>query len=170
MEKEITKAVYAGSFNPFTSGHLSIFLKASKIFDQVTILMADNPEKKAMFNAALMEDAIRETVFPGEGVLVARTIGFVADYCKQNNIKYLVRGLRNNMDFQYEEEIAKVNKELNPELETIYFRSDNEIISSSLVRMLAVNHKPFFHYVPKSVHEAIMKDMGTEEYQKWEGK
>ena len=84
------------------------------------------------------------------------TFDFVAKYCKQNNIKYFVRGLRNNMDYNYEENIAEVNKLLNDELEYVYFRADDKAISSSMVRELMSYKQGVNNWVP----EEVLKCMG----------
>jgi pantetheine-phosphate adenylyltransferase len=79
----------------------------------------------------------------------------VADYCKTLNAQYLVRGIRNTSDYLYEENIAKINREINPELKTIYFRADNEVISSSMVRELAHYNKDISAYVPVEIFNLI---------------
>ena len=78
-------------------------------------------------------------------------ITWCVDFCKEHNIDYLVRGLRNTSDYLYEENIAKINYELNPKLKTIYFRSENEAISSSMIREFLKYGKPVHKYVPKEI-------------------
>ena len=156
------QAVYAGTFDPFTNGHLTIYEKGSKFFD-VTIILAHNQEKKRSFDIDLMKNAIIKDIRNVEKVvsedkLYKRVIvydGLIAQYCKENNIQYLIRGIRNNMDYQYEEEIAKINKEIYNRLETIYFRSDNEIISSSMVKTFLKYNQDVRRYVPVNVNNLI---------------
>jgi pantetheine-phosphate adenylyltransferase len=88
---------------------------------------------------------------------------FVADYARTHSINYLVRGLRNDIDYRYEEQIAKNNREINPELNTVYLRADNEIISSSFVKMMFNNNKDISKYVPAQVEKYMkgVKDFGN---------
>lgn len=146
----MNKALYAGSFDPFTNGHLFIYNQAKEIFDEVTILIATNPKKKKYFSESKMVDAIQS--IPNVDC-VACDSGLVADYCKEHGIKYLVRGLRNTSDYLYEEEIAKVNQEIYAELRTIYFRADNDVISSSLIRILYERDRDFSKYIPNEILE-----------------
>ena len=94
-------------------------------------------------------------VFKREGLLNCEPIvfenGLIADYCKSVDSEYLIRGLRNTSDYMYEENIAKINQEINPRLKTVYFRADNEIISSSMVRELMAFNKNVDKYVPKEI-------------------
>ena len=83
--------------------------------------------------------------------------GLIADYCAEHHAKHLIRGLRNTSDYMYEENIAKINKEINPDLKTIYFRAENETISSSMVRELMKYDKDISQYVPEEIL-AILKN------------
>lgn len=147
------QAIFCGSFDPFTNGHLSIVKKASKIFDFVFIVIADNLNKKRMTNKLNMIEGIKRTL-EKEGLtncIVSYTQDLVAEYCKKNNIKYFIRGLRNNMDYNYEENIAEVNKLLNDELEYVYFRADDKAISSSMIRELMSYNQSVSQWVPEDV-------------------
>ena len=149
------KALYAGSFDPFTNGHLSIVEKASELFDEVVVGIASNSNKKRSTDIWLMHDAIRDSLKHLDNVIVVTIDGLVADYCKNKNIKYLVRGLRNTSDYLYEENIAKINNEINPDLKTIYFRADNDVISSSMIRELNDYCKDVSKFVPKEVNKIL---------------
>ena len=130
MEK---KAVYPGSFDPFTNGHMDIVRKASAIFDRVYIVMAVNSEKRRAFDCRRMQEAM-ERALADSGIHnceVSIYDGLIAEYTKHHGIGYMVRGLRNNMDYNYEENIAEVNKLIDPSLEYVYFRADNVAVSSS---------------------------------------
>ena len=152
---ETNKALYAGSFDPFTNGHLSIVEKASELFDEVVVGIASNSNKKRSTDIWLMHDAIRDSLKHLDNVIVVTIDGLVADYCKNKNIKYLVRGLRNTSDYLYEENIAKINNEINPDLQTIYFRADNDVISSSMIRELNDHCKDVSKFVPKEVNKIL---------------
>lgn len=152
------KAIYAGSFDPFTNGHLDIVKQASKLFDTIEIVIANNESKVRKYNLTHMADAIFKTLLENsiENCLMNKTNLLIADYAKNRDITFLIRGLRNPNDYQYEENIAKINKEINPDLNTIYFRADNEVISSSMVRELFKYGKDVSKYVSPYVLE-IMK-------------
>ena len=129
------KCVIAGSFNPFTVGHLDMVRWASSVFDEVHVLVCKNTKKKGVPEdvSLVMKDAICDAL-KESGVFNAKVSiydGLVAKYCMDNGIKTSVRGLRNNMDFDYETNITLVNMEIYPELQTIYYPSKNAAISSS---------------------------------------
>lgn len=152
---EKKKALYAGSFDPFTNGHLYIAKEASELFDEIFVCIAHNPNKKRETDEYIMADAIRDTLINNgiNNAFVLVIDGLVADFCMKNNIEYLVRGLRNTSDYMYEENIAKINAEVNPNLKTIYFRAKNDIISSSMVKELYNHGKDVSNYLPKEVQE-----------------
>ena len=145
-------ALYAGSFDPYTNGHHDIVRKAAGLFDEVVVMIAVNTEKRRTFDAASMRDAIQATL-DAEG-LNARVVlytGLVADYCAQNGIHWYVRGLRNSIDYNYEENIAQINHLINPALESIYLRSDEPALSSTMVRELLAFGRPADAFVPGPV-------------------
>ena len=150
---ELKRALYAWSFDPFTKGHLSIVKKASELFDEVIIGIADNSSKKRYTGIYSMREEIRNTLerYKLFNVEVYIVDSLIADFCKKQNIEYLIRGLRDTSDYLYEENIAKINNEINPDLETIYFRADNNAISSSMVRELLKYGKDVSQYVPKEM-------------------
>lgn len=152
---KIKKALYAGSFNPFTNGHLSIVEKSAELFDKVVIGIAYNSTKDRIQDLNLMMEAIRKQVSNLDNVSVTRIDGLVADWCGKNDVSYLVRGLRDTTDYLYEENIAKINKEINPNLRTIYFRADNDVISSSMVRELIKYNKDVSKYVPEEIYKIL---------------
>ena len=154
MSKRI--ALYAGSFDPYTNGHHAIVRKAAALFDEVVVMIAVNVEKRRNFDPEGMRRAI-QAALDAEG-LNARAVlhtGLVADYCAQNGIRWYVRGLRNNMDYNYEENIAQINHLINPALESIYLRSDDPAISSSMIRELMAFGKDVGAYLPEAVRREI---------------
>jgi pantetheine-phosphate adenylyltransferase len=152
------KALYAGSFDPFTNGHLSVVAKSSILFSEVVVAIAENPNKKRDTDVYAMKKAIEDSLKYFDNVTVVVIDGLVADFCKKKNIQYLVRGLRNTSDYLYEENIAKINNEINPELITVYFRADNDIISSSMIRELLLYGKDVSRFVPKKIYEVLRAD------------
>ena len=154
MQKRI--ALYAGSFDPYTNGHHAIAKKAAALFDEVVVMIAVNLEKKRAFDAEAMRRAIQQAL-DADGLNARAVIhtGLVADYCRENGIRWYVRGLRNNMDYNYEENLAQVNHLINPALESIYLRSDEPAVSSSMVRELMAFGKDVSNYVPDAIRDVI---------------
>jgi len=152
-------AIYPGSFDPFTNGHLDIVKKGAKLFDEVHILIGVNAKKKRSYDSDLMKNAIEKTLEENNitNCKVFVYEGLVAEYTNENKIEYMIRGLRNNMDYNYEENIAEVNKLINPGLEYVYFRAENVAVSSSMVKELNGFGKDVSKFVPSQVLK-IMKD------------
>ena len=150
-------AIYPGSFDPFTNGHLDMVLKASKLFGEVHIVIGVNANKKRTYNADKMKIAIEETLALKNisNCKVYVYEGLIAEYARQNGIRYMIRGLRNNLDYNYEENIAEINKLICPELEYIYFRAENVAVSSSMVKELNSYNKDVSKFVPEPVWEIM---------------
>ena len=136
------KALYPGSFDPFTNGHLDIVKKAVELFEEVYIVIG---MKKAI-EETLQEEGIRNCQ-------VCVYEGLVAEFSKTLGIHYMIRGLRNNMDYNYEENIAEVNKLINPDMEYVYFRAENVAVSSSMVKELYSYQRDISKYVPAKILE-----------------
>ncbi len=153
------KAIYPGSFDPFTNGHLDIVKKAAAIFDEVYIVIGINSEKKRNFSYMDMKNAIEETLktLKLNNCFVCIHEGLVAEFARLNGIQYMIRGLRNNMDYNYEENIAEVNKLINPNMEYIYFRAERVGVSSSMVKELLMYDLDVSKYVPAAVLNCIQK-------------
>ena len=151
-------AMYPGSFDPFTNGHLDIVRKSAKLFDKVHILIGVNAKKNRSYDAKAVKQAIEETL-KLENITNCEVYtydGLIAEYSLNNNIGYMIRGLRNNMDYNYEENIAEINKLINPNLEYVYFRAENVAVSSSMVKELYSYGKDVSKFVSKPV-QAMMK-------------
>ena len=151
------KAIYPGSFDPFTNGHLDIVKKAAVLFDEVYILIGINSSKKRNYPHMDMKIAIEETLesMGIENCFVCVHEGLVAEFARVNGIQYMIRGLRNNMDYNYEENIAEVNKLINPDMEYIYFRAEKVGVSSSMVKELLLYDLDVSKYVPVPVLKRI---------------
>lgn len=153
----MTKAVYAGSFDPFTIGHLNVLKEAINIFDKVVIAVANNLDKKRRTDSELMLAAIKQTIIDlnlENKVYVRKFEGLIADLSTQEKADYLIRGIRNGMDYEYEENLAKINETLG--VKTIYIRAGSlSHVSSSMVMDLYRYGKDISKYVPKPIVEAI---------------
>ena len=152
-------AIYPGSFDPFTNGHMDMVIKGAKLFDKLYIVIGVNANKKRSYDSSLMKDAIEKTL-KDQGILNCEVViheGLIAEYTNEKNIKYMIRGLRNNLDYNYEENIAEINKLINPGLEYVYFRAENVAVSSSMVKELNSFGKDVSRYVPEAVRELMIK-------------
>ena len=148
---------YAGSFDPFTNGHLQVVKKASKCFDKVVIGIGYNAEKKTRVEKERMKEAIEKTIqeLNLNNVSVTIYTGLTVDEAKKNNCDILIRGLRNGTDYQYEENISEINEKISG-LDTCYFRAGKlGYLSSSFVMELFNNNKSIDEYVPKHVAELL---------------
>lgn len=151
---------YAGSFDPFTNGHLHVVETSVKLFDKVIIAIGVHSFKERRFDKTKMKKAI-------EKVLVARHLdnveviiydGFTSDIALENNTTFLIRGLRNGMDYQYEENISTIN-EVTSNLDTIYIRAGvHGSISSSMVMELLEYKKDVSSYVPKEILDLLLEE------------
>lgn len=144
-------AIFAGSFDPITRGHENIVLKALPLFDEIIISIGVNINKKYEFS---LEDRIRwikNTFANYDKVKVVNYEGLTVDFCKKMNARYIIRGIRNTNDFDYENLIAETNKQLAPEIETVFFVPDLNMrcISSTLVRDIMKNGGEVSMFVPE---------------------
>lgn len=143
--------VFAGSFDPITRGHEDIVLKAMPLFDQIIIAIGVNIDKKSAFP---LEDRIKwieNTFAEYPRVKVVSYEGLTVDLCKKMNANFIIRGLRNTTDFEYESIIAEANKKLNPDIETVFLLSDPNLrcISSTVVRDLIKNGVDMKSFIPE---------------------
>ena len=153
----MVKAVFAGSFDPPTNGHLDIVKRASGLFDSLDVVVSVNPEKKYMFSEEERLAMMKELIKPFKNVSVHSYQGLIVNYAKQNDAKVLVRGVRSTNDFGYEFELALMNQNLNPEIETIFLQSKEKyaIVKSSSIKQLAQFGGDISRMVPPVVAEAL---------------
>ena len=153
-------AIYPGSFDPFTNGHLDIVKKGSKLFDEVHIIIGVNANKIRTYDSELVKDAIEKTLQENNisNCKVYVYEGLVAEYTNENNVGYMIRGLRNNMDYNYEENIAEVNKLINSKLEYVYFSAENVALSSSMGKELNSFGKDVSKYVPEPMLKVMKRE------------
>ena len=159
----MVKAVFAGSFDPPTNGHLDIIKRASGLFDSVDVVVSVNPEKKYMFTEEERLSMIKELISGFKNVSVHSYQGLIVNYAKQNGAKVLVRGVRSTNDFGYEFELALMNQNLNPEIETIFLQSKEKyaIVKSSSIKQLAQFGGDISRMVPDIVAKALLEKYST---------
>ncbi len=153
----MVKAVFAGSFDPPTNGHLDIIKRASGLFDSVDVVVSVNPEKKYMFSEEERLSMLKALISSFENVSVHSYQGLIVNYAKQNGAKVLVRGVRSTNDFGYEFELALMNQNLNPDIETVFLQSKEKyaIVKSSSIKQLAQFGGDISRMVPPLVAEAL---------------
>ena len=138
----IHKALFPGSFDPFTDGHLNILKRALTMFDEVVVAVGINQDKKGYFSMDQRIDIIRQAIKGLDGVEVIKYDNLTIEACNEMGIRHIVRGVRNMPDFENERAIADMNRRLNPDIETIIIPTAQEFahISSSAVRDILKHH------------------------------
>lgn len=133
MEK---KAIYPGSFDPITNGHVDIIKRALEIFDKILIAVLENPQKEPLFTTKERMDMIKEIFADRKDVEVKAFHGLLVEFARKNNAKIVIRGLRAISDFEYEFQMALMNRKLNPKIETFFMMPNVKysFLSSNLVK------------------------------------
>ncbi|MBQ2892293.1 MAG: pantetheine-phosphate adenylyltransferase [Bacilli bacterium] len=151
--------VYPGTFDPITNGHLDIIKRAAKLFDKVIVVVPINMNKKTMFSVEERMELIKESVQDIPNIEVDKTSLLTVDYAKKVNATAIIRGLRMVSDFEYELQMAAINKSLDKNVETIFIMSSHEysFLSSSSVKELVGFNGNISEFVPEVVKEALYK-------------
>ncbi|HOC52224.1 MAG TPA: pantetheine-phosphate adenylyltransferase [Caldisericia bacterium] len=162
MRKKEKIAVYPGSFDPPTFGHLDVINRSLEIFDKIIVLVSDNKNKNYMFSKDERFEMVKEMTKDIEKVSVENLPGLLVDYLKKKKMRIVIRGLRITSDFDYEFQMSSLNRVLYPKIETIYIISDIKyiLLSSSLVRELISNNGDISKFVPPEV-EKFIKNRGA---------
>lgn len=155
----MTSAVFAGTFDPPTNGHLNIIRRASRLFDKLDVVVAFNPEKKFLFTPEERLEMLKNLTKDFENVSVHLWDKLVVDYAEQNHANILIRGIRNTNDFSYEFDLSLMNHSLNPNIETVFIPTEPKyaIVKSSSIKELAAFGGDISSMVPEIVKEAILK-------------
>ena len=146
------RAVFPGSFDPITLGHKDIIERSVSLFDEIIIAVGTNSEKKYMFPLAQRIKFIADTFIEKKSISVNSFEGLTTEFCKESNVDFIIRGLRNSADFEFEKAIAHTNRSLSG-IETVFLLTSAEtsFISSSIVREIISNQGNYTKLVPNSV-------------------
>lgn len=156
------RLIYPGTFDPITLGHLDVITRALRLFDELIIAVAANPTKKPMFTLEERVQLVQQSTSHLSGVQVIGFTGLLADLAKEYQANGLLRGVRGTTDFDYEFQLAAINRRLNPGLETVFLTPTEEwsALSSTIVREVAVHGGDISGFVSPSVHQALQNKLG----------
>ncbi|MDO8427987.1 MAG: pantetheine-phosphate adenylyltransferase [Candidatus Diapherotrites archaeon] len=154
-------AVYPGTFDPITLGHLDVIDRALKMFDLVIVAVTDNSEKKSFFSIQERLQLVSKVCKNRPRIKVEFFSGLLVDFMKQKQAQIIVRGLRELSDFEFEFQQAVMNRKMNPVLDTVFVMTDPKYfyVSSSMVRQIAFLHGNINMFVPKLVNLAIQRKL-----------
>lgn len=157
----MSKAVYPGSFDPFSNGHLDIVKRASKLFDEIHVLVSNNIFKKTIFTATERIEMIKDCTKDIPNLIVTSFDGLVVQYCKENEISVIIRGLRNYTDYEAEFSLYQYNKDIYSKVETILLlpSTKTQFVSSSAIKELLNFNCDISKYVPQEIEQQIINKM-----------
>tara|TARA_B100001027_G_scaffold161310_1_gene114047 strand:- start:1922 stop:2374 length:453 start_codon:yes stop_codon:yes gene_type:complete len=146
------KAVFPGSFDPITIGHVDIITRSMNVFEEIIIAVGDNKNKRYMFPKEKRVEFVKQTFVNFDTIKIESYDGLTVDFCKKNNTDFLIRGLRNLADFEFEKSIALTNREMT-DVDTVFFLTSPEksFISSSIVRDLIRNNGDYKLFIPEGI-------------------
>lgn len=154
-------AIYPGSFDPFTNGHLNVLGHASDIFDKVYVVVTKHPNKKRLIDVQTSEQLIRKSIptYYSNVEVVSAESDLIYKEARRLRCDYIVRGIRNNgLDYSYEENLAEFNKDVG-NINTIFIRADiNKNVSSTMIRMLLANGESVSSYVPGNINKYLKEN------------
>ncbi len=150
-------AVYAGSFDPVTLGHVDLMNRAARLFDRVIVAVGAHPTRHPLFNVDERIQMLRDAAVTLPNIEVVSFNGLLIDFCKSIDAHILLRGLRHSMDFEYELQIAQANADMAPDVETLFLPTASKygFITASLIREIASHGGDVSRYVPPGVVLAL---------------
>jgi pantetheine-phosphate adenylyltransferase len=154
------RAIYSGTFDPITNGHMDIIKRGLKIYDEIIIAVADSASKNPMFNINTRVNFIQNAVSGLEGVYVESFNTLMIEFAQKKKVDNIIRGLRTTTDFEYELQMSYANSSLDDNIDTVFLmpKLENAFISSSIVRELIKFKGEFEHLVPKNITNQIKKE------------
>ncbi len=154
-------AIYPGSFDPLTNGHVAIIQRGLKVFDRLVVAVANNPEKKPLFTVAERQSMIADALGDDPRVEVDSFDGLLVDYARRKGVHTVLRGLRAVSDFEYEFQIANMNRHLLPDVETVFVMTGEDyfFVSARLVREVATFGGDVSAFVPPNVLDALRRKL-----------
>ena len=154
-----TRVIYPGTFDPITNGHLDLIERAAAMFDHVIVGVAFNPSKKPLFDLNERVELAGKITNHLDNVEIVGFSGLLVDFAKEHNANILVRGLRAVSDFEYEFQLANMNRRLMPELETVFLTpaEENSFISSTIVKEVALHKGDVSQFVDPLITEALLE-------------
>lgn len=152
-----TRAIYPGTFDPITNGHADLIERAARMFDEVIVAIAANPSKQPLFTLDERVRLITTVTQDLDNVTVVGFTGLLAEFARQQQATILIRGLRAVADFEYEFQLANMNRGLNPDLESVFLTpsEENSFISSTLVKEVALHHGDVGQFCDPVVKDAL---------------
>lgn len=156
------RAMYPGTFDPITNGHADLIERAANMFDEVIVAIASNPTKRPLFTLEERVNLITQVCAKLDNVTVTGFSGLLVDFAKNNKADILVRGLRAVSDFEYEFQLANMNRRLNPDLESVFLTpsEENSFISSTLVKEVALHKGNVAQFCHPIVLDALNEKYG----------
>jgi pantetheine-phosphate adenylyltransferase len=155
--------IYPGTFDPITYGHLDVLARAARLFDRVTVAVAHNPEKAPLFTAEQRLEMLRPNLAPFANVSAVTFSGLLGDFAQSQQANAIIRGLRALSDFEFEFNMALMNRHLQPQIETLFVMPNEQFsyTSSSLVRQVAKYGGDVGHFVPPNVAAELRRVFAT---------
>lgn len=159
----MAQAIYPGSFDPVTNGHLDIIDRASKVFEKVIVVVLENPRKVSTFSMEEKVDMLHKIAKPYNNVEVDSYKGLLIDYAQKKGVRIIIKGLRAVSDFEFEFQMALTNRKLNCDVETMFMMTNNmySFISSSIVKEVAGYGGDIKDLVPSLVYDQIIRKFAS---------
>lgn len=157
----MTKAIYPGSFDPVTNGHLDIINRASKICDKLIVLVSVNTSKIPTFSIEERLELLNLSVGKRDNIEITSFSGLLVDFMRKVNAKTIIKGLRAISDFEYEMQMALLNHHMNSEIDTLFMMTsiENSFLSSSAIKAVAVNGGKINDFVPEQIADIIIRKL-----------